>query len=819
MKVRLQQFGVEQSAYERPNQKWVCGRAAAGAPCHHGPDVSGRCHGGCECRPMQSGSRWTCTRSAAAGGPCDSGPLPDGSCCRPVRTCRPVRSLRARRAAVVAWTCALTLGLLLAGLGRNWQRFASPGPLSFAHGPILAAGDGGHAPPGAVRRPVAGNQGCGACHVAGQTGPTGWAAAATTSHPHHESGLCLDCHRADPAFHDRASAMQPHGLQRGALLPVTAHLSIASGTADFSLLPGALSPPAGQNGAIDCATCHHEHRGSAVRLSSMDNTSCQACHVAKFGSFRDDHPPFRTYPSAGPRAVAFDHARHRDQHFPKTESFQCGSCHTPSSDGSALQPPRFDAACARCHSEHFNGKSEPSRSGIVLFQLPALDLKSLEELKVEIGQWPRYDGDPPVRLSPFLRMLLSAGRPAYLDRLPPDLGQLHDASDEQIRAVQELAWAIKGLINEAAPANNANGLPAIRTRMESVLGAAPDAEQFNDLTAGLTSDDMREAARRWFPQLAQEVAAGHKAWDASTRAPRKPPGAPATMPAAPPSDDLFNDDKPAAKSAGPSSPTIKPSAGQDDDLFNGDIATAPKPSAPAVTAGTPPTPLTTRPATSPADDLLDGDTSPSPIAAGPATRPSQLPSTAAAPALVASKPFIAISGWERDDEKFALIYHPRGHANAFMRQWLDLLAHPVADAPSAVVAWRSQISGADAGDTCVKCHVSRQSAGAPSQLAWSSPPVESRGRGFVKFSHRPHLLESRLQDCTACHSLPDPAVAGNSAPGLSSFLPISKETCAACHAPRLASDSCLTCHNYHVVPAAFPVAARRPVVATGATSP
>ncbi|MDB5358388.1 MAG: hypothetical protein JWN24_4841 [Phycisphaerales bacterium] len=813
MKVRLQQFGIEKSTYERPNQKWVCGWASAGAPCHHGPDAGGHCPGGCECRPTLSGSRWLCTRSAAAGGPCDSGPLPDGACCRPIQTCRPVRSLRARRGALVAWTCALTLGLLLAGLGRNWQRFASPGPLSFAHGSILAGHGGATASAGSALHAAANNQGCGACHIAGKTGPRGWASAATTPRGHEESGLCLDCHSADSRFRDRPSAMQAHGVSPAVLAVVSERLSKVSEPAtDFTFPALASTTPAGHDGKLDCATCHHEHRGAGASLASMDNTTCQACHTTRFSSFKDGHPPFRNYPSAAAGAVAFDHARHRDQYFPKTESFQCGSCHTPSPDGRTLQPPTFDLACARCHSDHFNGKSEPSRTGIVLLQIPALDLKTLGERKVDVGQWPHYDGDPPVRVTPFLRLLLSADKPAYLDALPPDLGQLQEATEPQIRAVQELAWAIKRLLGEAAGRNDASNVLPLSARISTALGREITPDQFTDLTAGLSSDEVREAARHWFPELSKELAAGPKPWDGSPVPPHAVPIAPpATRPAAPASDDLFNDNKPAASPSAPATPTTKPSAAADDDLFNGDIPVATKPALPT-TAPVVPAPPASRPAAEASDDLFNG-ASDSPATA-PATRPSELPPLATAPAPIESKPIITLSGWERDDDKFALIYHPRGHANTFLRAWIDMNL-TTAGNPTAVAAWQAQVAGPDAGSTCTKCHITRQATGTSGPLAWRSLSSDSTRR-FVKFSHRPHLLEPRLKDCSACHTLPDPAASSVPALAAAGFLPISKESCAACHAPRLASDSCLTCHNYHVAP---PTTAAVPGGATAGIDP
>src|SRR4051794_525713 len=91
----------KKSGYERPNQKWVCGRSDCGDSCLAGPDARGKCQATFECKPLKQGDRWFCTRPAARGGPCDQGPRPDGQCCCAIPKCRPKLSLRAWRGYIV----------------------------------------------------------------------------------------------------------------------------------------------------------------------------------------------------------------------------------------------------------------------------------------------------------------------------------------------------------------------------------------------------------------------------------------------------------------------------------------------------------------------------------------------------------------------------------------------------------------------------------------------------------------------------------------------------------------------------------------------
>jgi hypothetical protein len=56
----LQKFGHKESPYERPNQKWVCGKLSQGCPCELGPDKGGKCRVDFQCKPKgnATGDSW-----------------------------------------------------------------------------------------------------------------------------------------------------------------------------------------------------------------------------------------------------------------------------------------------------------------------------------------------------------------------------------------------------------------------------------------------------------------------------------------------------------------------------------------------------------------------------------------------------------------------------------------------------------------------------------------------------------------------------------------------------------------------------------------
>ena len=208
----LQDFAFDASEYERPSQKWVCGRSADGAPCDLGPTRAGRClfvdeHGReepkYECLPALSGAQPRCTRPKNRGGKCLQGPQSDGSCSQEIAKCRPVRSMRAQRGMLVWCTISITAGPLLVLLASPDLRsvFVSPGKLSHAHS-SLAVGD------------EALSKTCERCHSSGESFLSGWLTTdLSTSTETTQSRLCLQCHNLGNAD----SALSAHSVSRSRL--------------------------------------------------------------------------------------------------------------------------------------------------------------------------------------------------------------------------------------------------------------------------------------------------------------------------------------------------------------------------------------------------------------------------------------------------------------------------------------------------------------------------------------------------------------------------------------------------------------------------
>jgi hypothetical protein len=476
---RLQEFGFEKSAYERPNQKWICGRARDGQCCLAGPDAHGHCTATAECRPLRKGDHWHCTRPALLGGPCADGPLPDGQCCRVIPKCSPVRSLRAWRGIAVLLTVAATLaGLLLAFGSNHGNRFFSPGDLSFSH---RFASDN-----------------CSQCHGPLKGPPAGWLAAGAVSiSAHDNSGLCLNCHPLGEA------PLQPHSLAPAHLAPLTQSSLKKNGARKppASLAIASFISSVGRSGDKDvaCATCHKEHRGEEADLKKLTNVQCQNCHAAQFASLAVGHPAFTHYPFERRTRIIFDHAAHINTHFkdPKFAKVApgCQDCHQTDLRGGTMLLKPFEIVCASCHDAQIKGNA-----GIAFIRIPPMDDRALTG-DYAIGQWPQ---DADQQMPPLMRTILSGDpklREAMKTLAGSDLSDLSKADSAKLKAAQTLAWGIKSLIFDL----ETRGQVELITNINLATGGTLNDYEKEGVVALLSADAVRATFSSIFTNLQNEV--------------------------------------------------------------------------------------------------------------------------------------------------------------------------------------------------------------------------------------------------------------------------------------------------------------------------
>lgn len=343
--------------YARPNQNYICGHACEGKACRQGPDTKGRCGATAECKPVlkikpgETKGRWICTRS---GGECESGPLPDGSCCNPIPKCSPVPTLRLWRGRVTLAVIAAACAVLLVILGNPpWRNnFINPGTVSEPHSGAAFA---------ALAATNHLNQSCGACHVAGNSGPNPMIHAAL----HAEPGIL--------------------GLKKLALAKLAEPTAIDESCVKCHAGRNFHQPSASP---ISCAFCHAEHQGKMMAVTTDAN--CSFCHgdVTKMGAaprlggerdpavvsgsassalakslihhFADDHPQFKflTEKLRDPDTLKFNHTLHLTgvtiPNLPGGDKLDCAFCHQPDATGALMKPVAFEKNCRVCHSLQFD---------------------------------------------------------------------------------------------------------------------------------------------------------------------------------------------------------------------------------------------------------------------------------------------------------------------------------------------------------------------------------------------------------------------------------------------------------------------------------
>lgn len=186
---------------------------------------------------------------------------------------------------------------------------------------------------------------------------------------------------------------------------------------------------------------------------------------------------------------------------------------------------------------------------------------------------------------------------------------------------------------------------------------------------------------------------------------------------------------------------------------------------------------------------------------------TELISSPPLPAKSAFKPvpaddWVSYGGWYSPEASFALFYRPQGHSDPFLSGWINL-------ATSAKLSGLfDQLTDPKSPGLCTKCH-SVDGTLDTQQVNWTGNRPNQEAHGFEKFMHASHLSLIGAKGCQTCHELspgnPEKNYATAFANGSrdplkfqSNFKGINKETCAACHRPDFASNSCTHCHNYHI---------------------
>ncbi len=721
----------------KSNRKWVCGRGGTSGECKSGPDKSGHCRTVVGCEPVNRDGEFVCGRTGPNEAPCKSGPGKDGSCGARTAACRPVLSVRALQQGAGRWVAMITLGLVAVSISvAGGSNLLTPGPMTTAHGTV---------------------EKCSSCHAGVKPGPVGWMHSVfAAANPREDSMACLTCHKIGP------TAINPHSTDVDVLEKATNRIESKKlkNAQLLDLLREAVFPVSRTfNDGVYCQTCHKEHNGEQFDLSSMPDNRCQACHTAKVHNFEQQHPEFDSYPFKRRTRIFFDHSSHFAKHFPEelkknassaSVPKDCTGCHTASADERNMVVQPFKQVCSACHLGQIVGADRPEGpKGITLITLPGLDIETLEEKGIDIGEWP---AESEAEMTPFMKLLIGRDgkRKEMLKVLEEvDLLDLTEEEDETIAAVRELAWEIKDLFHTYTQSKPS----VILDRLQATAGVKIERDVLVKLVAAMPRDVLISAQRHWLPNLASDLEANADARESDDEDDRE------GEVEGDGEGDGGGDDETSAEKENEDEETLEDEEqsaekkDEDEDLKEPEE-----------------------------EPILDVDT----------------------------ETWTEFGGWYRQD--YAILYKPAGHADAFMKAWLNFSARLFSDAEDNPAAETfNLLTDKNAQGRCSKCHSVDAVDGGRRRVNWrpfDSPPAKGL---FTKFAHAPHLSVVGKDGCLTCHKINPEAKNQETYKQTdplafdSNFHSIDKKTCTTCHTQQASRDDCLLCHIYHVNPVSSPV--------------
>ena len=189
---------------------------------------------------------------------------------------------------------------------------------------------------------------------------------------------------------------------------------------------------------------------------------------------------------------------------------------------------------------------------------------------------------------------------------------------------------------------------------------------------------------------------------------------------------------------------------------------------------------------------------------------SETPRSDTVQSAVSPEAWAEFGGWYRKD--YAILYKPTGHADIFMRAWLDFSGHAFGSKGAKLAGPVFQLlADKSAQGQCTKCHSVDAGAGKSRRVQWGASSIVDKQQRFTKFTHEPHfqLLDGR--GCLTCHEMGKVKKFDKSYQSLNpaalqpNFKQVKKQVCATCHKSTAARQDCVLCHDYHVAPMSTPI--------------
>jgi hypothetical protein len=553
-----------------------------------------------------------------------------------------------------------------------------------------------------------------------------------------------------------------------------------------------------QHRSFACSDCHREHQGRSFNLAAMDDMRCQACHQQRFDRFDGNHAEFDDYPEpSNISAIAFNHRSHATKHFAKQQTnFDCNVCHLENHSGvqTLVRTTGFEQACAKCHREPL---SSSLSDGIVLWQLPSVDVAKLSEsgdANSTDFSWPEsVSATNDLMFQPLMRQMLIHElelRDDPLSRLAAlrvatveNLSELESDAENAASTIIAIAEASRDMLHDIAT----NGQSAISKRLSSQkFSSEPRDHEIRLISAivkGIPPNLFEVAVQRWFAStLSNSDVESNNLDEEANEGDSPSPFLPKLMPPRPVESDADSLTLTAYQSD-----ELLDEGGDDQSLLD-DGST----------------------------DLLTQDDE-TLVSADESTPNESTTATIEYDARL----HLPSGGWMIDEVREAIVYVPSGHGDLWMQAYAEWLLQDAANHDSAKDS-QSVVS------RCLECHrsplnrTSLPNSDLELSAAWQAPSVDPRVKKLTRFDHRPHLVLPDVRDCKQCHALNEDSIndatiqseklvstnadRDSSVPefavshGHSShdFKSISKQFCVNCHNSQTQVQSCTVCHSYHV---------------------
>jgi hypothetical protein len=815
------------SDYSRPNQLWRCGQTCGGGDCGRGPSAWGRCSQSPRCSPRLS--------------------------------------TRGYRGLFVLCVVSITCGILCIALAEPWRnRVISPGPLSPPHSRALAevsaeqqcdsCHDAAEADPIAWMMIAAGNvrsvadgqaTRCLACHQGSldssfarsphNVPPASLAEITAARFPLHKgdrvaspvtatlaalSGnsalknvgtsevACSTCHREHHGVHLNLTQLTDQQCQT---CHAEAFSSFERGHPEFRHpLPGRRSRLAfdhvahqqrhfpTKEQAFQCNQCHADDAGRDVKRLVGFEQACAQCHTKPIEAATLDGFAVLSLPTLDVAKLAAAGAPVGD--WPAAAQGDFDGTLPPAMRLLLLADPQAAAALEQLGGDFdFAEAKEADYAAIAalawsykrLLQALALDAPgTLQKRLAQQAGEPLSSHEAKLALRSVPPALFQAAEQRWWPRLAEELTQPEATTPLSLSTQTQIVPQVRGAPIEGSELLAENPLAATRTATQT-----PAAD---------TSADVRVPGITWWNQAEQAPP--------STAAP-VPQSAASPRPAT---------DRHEPMTSNESTPLVQNTNGEllaENPLRRIDSKTAPSPdlatavptapvsSAPPAVAALPePTPEPVKP--EPTSAGLEPATS-EPGKPEPVLPPTEAPaseaiadtppaeSTAPDPAALASA-----GSWYFDEATSAVRYRPQGHGDPLVALLLNVSAaatHPAAPQHGPLPGLLKETTF----QSCTSCH-SIDSQERRYAINWEAEYRDRSRRRFTEFSHRPHLVQPRLADCTQCHTLQEQSqVMANFETTLPKalahdFQPLTKARCVTCHTQADAGGHCTQCHSYHV---------------------